>query len=351
MRDDFTKATRDALAARAGHHCAFPGCTNITHGPSDESDRSVSSTGMACHISAASAGPGARRYNPSMTAEQRCSINNGIWMCYTHGKLIDTDEFRYSISTLKQWKDIAERKAQIRQAHGEKAIIRPDMLREIGLPGETLTLSNIGVENQKIGCLIQDARLDELWGNEVAHAIRDLSIEIVRNAFEHGGATQFRIEVLEKSIELCDNGIDYNLWDLYRQFGNSGGIITAKYLVYCLKFRLLVVSDRFRNRNRTVFSLIDDASEVHDLTECSIDINWTQLKNQELPYQLHDLCRSKCIVLPPYFCPSDSAVLREMIPIDDGRPIIFVLTETSPKSQEVLESKFPGCLTIRLSRN
>lgn len=347
-RDDFKKATKDALAARAGHHCAFPDCTNITHGPSEESNRSVSSTGMACHISSASAGPGAKRYDPSITAEQRCSINNGIWMCYTHGKLIDTDELRYSTSTLKQWKEIAERKAQIRQAYGEKAVIRTDALREIGLPGEVLMLSDIGEENHKIGCLIQDARVGELWGDEVAHAIRDLSIELVRNAFEHGGATQFRIEIQEKSIELYDNGTDYNLWDLYRESGNSGGIIAAKHLVDCFKFRLLAVSDHFRKRNRTAFSLIDDASEVHDLTECSIDINWNQLENRELPYQLHELCRSKCIVLPPFFCLSDSALLREIIPIDDGRPIIFILTATSPKAQEVLESRFPGCLTIRL---
>ena len=37
-------------------------------------------------------GPGARRVVPTMTPEQLASYENGIWMCYRHGKLIDTDE-------------------------------------------------------------------------------------------------------------------------------------------------------------------------------------------------------------------------------------------------------------------
>ena len=348
MRDDFDKATKEALAARAGHRCSFPGCTNVTHGPSDESERSVSSTGMACHISAASAGSGARRYDSSMSAEQRRSIDNGLWLCYTHGKLIDTDETRYSISTLKKWKGIAERKAQLRQAYGDKYNISPDTLREIGLPDESLTISGMGEENHLVGSLVQDSRVDELWGSEVAHAIRDLSIELVRNAFQHGGATQFQIVVRGTSIELCDDGADYNLWNLCKEPGISGGIIAAKHIIDCLIFRLLVVSDRFNNRNRTVLSIVDDTSEVHELTACSIDIDWSHLKHRELPYELHELCRSKCVVLPPYITISDSVILRDMIPIDDGKPIIFILTETSPKAQEILESKFPGCLTIRL---
>ena len=47
---------------------------------------------MACHIAAAAGGPGARRYVKEMSADERASVENGIWMCYTHGKVIDTDE-------------------------------------------------------------------------------------------------------------------------------------------------------------------------------------------------------------------------------------------------------------------
>lgn len=88
-RDDFMPDTKEKLAARAGYRCSFPGCRVLTIGPSSEGPDATSSVGMACHISAASAGPGARRYRPDMSPEDRRSISNGIWMCYTHGKLID----------------------------------------------------------------------------------------------------------------------------------------------------------------------------------------------------------------------------------------------------------------------
>ena len=62
-RDEFSPKTKRALAARAGHVCSFPGCTQHTSGPTAEApDKSVN-LGEACHISAAASGPGARRYD------------------------------------------------------------------------------------------------------------------------------------------------------------------------------------------------------------------------------------------------------------------------------------------------
>jgi hypothetical protein len=110
--DDFSQSTKRTLAERAGHRCSFPSCPQTTIGPSEESEESTSSVGMACHIAAASGGPGAKRFIAAMTSEERSSISNGIWMCYTHGKLIDTDETRYTIEMLRCWKQIAERRAR-----------------------------------------------------------------------------------------------------------------------------------------------------------------------------------------------------------------------------------------------
>src|SRR4051812_7840182 len=115
---DFRPDTREALASRAGHRCSFPSCGASTIGPSAEAATKTSSTGMACHIYAASDGPAARRRNPAMSAMELMSINNGIWMCYEHGKLIDTDEATYSPDLLNYWRKLAESKAQLRQALG-----------------------------------------------------------------------------------------------------------------------------------------------------------------------------------------------------------------------------------------
>ena len=113
-RDEFSAPTKRALAARAGHVCSFKGCPRHTSGPSAEAGDASVNLGEACHIRAASPGVGARRYDPTMTHEERRSIDNGIWMCRTHAKLIDSDEATYTVERLHQWKREAEARAERR---------------------------------------------------------------------------------------------------------------------------------------------------------------------------------------------------------------------------------------------
>lgn len=103
-RDDFAEKTKRALAARAGWHCSFPGCSRLTIGPSEESAEGVTVVGVAAHISAAAGGPGSRRYNKDLTSKERSAIENGIWLCGTHSILIDRDEATYTVDVLKNMK-------------------------------------------------------------------------------------------------------------------------------------------------------------------------------------------------------------------------------------------------------
>jgi len=108
MRDDFPQSMKKKLAERVAWRCSFPGCDRITIGPSHKSAEDTINLGEAAHIHAASEkGP---RYNPDMSHEQRKSINNAIWMCRPHARMIDSDYTIYSASTIKQWKIIAEKK-------------------------------------------------------------------------------------------------------------------------------------------------------------------------------------------------------------------------------------------------
>jgi len=88
MRDDFPKRTIDILAKRVGQRCSNPDCLRPTSGPHTEPSKSVV-VGVAAHITAASAG--GPRYDAGLSPEQRRSIDNGIWLCQTCAKLVDSD--------------------------------------------------------------------------------------------------------------------------------------------------------------------------------------------------------------------------------------------------------------------
>lgn len=115
-RDDFTEATKRKMASRVGYICSKPDCNAFTIGASFEGNDKTSVTGVAAHICAAA--PGGKRYDPSMTSEERKSIENGIWLCQTHARLIDTDESTYTVELLKEWKKTAEKQASQRLADG-----------------------------------------------------------------------------------------------------------------------------------------------------------------------------------------------------------------------------------------
>jgi hypothetical protein len=103
-RDDFSPKTKRMLALRASYICSYPGCGQSTVGPSEEASDAVTMIGIAAHICAAAPGPGARRYDPSLTPEQRSSIENGIWLCSNHAVAIDRDDVTFTATMLRDMK-------------------------------------------------------------------------------------------------------------------------------------------------------------------------------------------------------------------------------------------------------
>lgn len=107
-RDDFTLSVKETLAKRVAYICSNPLCTKVTVGPHQDAKKSVN-LGVASHITAAS--PGGPRFDPSLSKDERRSSDNGIWLCQSCAKLIDTDITRYSVEILRRWKVEAEASA------------------------------------------------------------------------------------------------------------------------------------------------------------------------------------------------------------------------------------------------
>lgn len=102
---DFKARTKSILAKRSGYRCNNPECRRMTVGAHSDPNKFVS-LGQACHIEAAS--PGGPRYNPTLSTEERQKVSNGIWLCYSCAKLIDSDPDRFTVDVLNGWKTFAE---------------------------------------------------------------------------------------------------------------------------------------------------------------------------------------------------------------------------------------------------
>jgi hypothetical protein len=139
-RDDFSAANKEVLAKRVGYLCSNPACKQSTCGPQTQPTGTVN-IGVAAHVAAAS--PGGPRYDESMSETERVSIDNGVWLCQTCAKLIDSDVDRFSVSRLQQWKLDAEtaasraleyRRAPATESEGvflEAERIMPDLIAEM----------------------------------------------------------------------------------------------------------------------------------------------------------------------------------------------------------------------------
>ncbi|WP_220446027.1 hypothetical protein [Novosphingobium umbonatum] len=157
-RDDFSAQTKRDMALRASYHCSL--CKRSTVGPGEEGPSAITLIGVAAHISAAASGPGARRYDPTITSEQRSHIDNGIWLCASCATLVDRDQIRFTADDLR------------------KAKRDHESSRRIGVPSATDEgdIIAIGPDIIVLGCVIRSS--PEATRIRVSHfvngSIRDL---------------------------------------------------------------------------------------------------------------------------------------------------------------------------------
>ena len=112
-RKNFLEKTKRILAGRAGYQCSHPSCNIITIGAGEEA-HTTSSIGEAAHIYSASLdGP---RGQGGLSDDELRSMDNGLWACKNHARLIDTnDGDGFSAEQLKSWKFLHEEKIKTHQ--------------------------------------------------------------------------------------------------------------------------------------------------------------------------------------------------------------------------------------------
>lgn len=94
--------------------------------------------GVAAHITGASSeGP---RYDADLSPADRAGEANGVWMCQTHGKLIDDTASRHTTAELRRWKTQHEEWVFARVASADSVL-------KHGLT--SITIENIGPFRQR----------------------------------------------------------------------------------------------------------------------------------------------------------------------------------------------------------
>lgn len=116
-RDEFKKPVLRLIADRVGHHCSNPDCRRQTSGP-DSTENGSTNMGVGAHITAAATG--GPRFDPQLSAAERSSPANGIWLCPECAHLIDRDVTRYTKAVLLNWKLSAEERARSRLQSPER---------------------------------------------------------------------------------------------------------------------------------------------------------------------------------------------------------------------------------------
>jgi hypothetical protein len=111
LRAEFSQAVKRTLAQRVGLLCSNPSCMADTTGPQSDPSN-ILNVGVAAHITAAARG--GPRFDSQMSDSIRASASNGIWLCQTCAKLIDSDLVAYRPDLLKEWKAKAEQGARAR---------------------------------------------------------------------------------------------------------------------------------------------------------------------------------------------------------------------------------------------
>ncbi|MGA4364543.1 hypothetical protein [Pantoea ananatis] len=351
MRNEFKPKDKILLAQRSGYICSYPTCEALTIAPNEENTGKTSSVGMACHIYAAADGNNAKRVNTNMTDEEISDISNGIWMCYTHGKLIDTDEVRFTPLLLREWKDINEKIASRRQELGVDYLTALKSVSLNKLISNKVKLPAEYAINMHVGQALDDSCVALSWGREITDTVRDFLIEHIRNAYGHGDAKSCTLQINGNEIIIIDDGSVFDVRSLYNSQKGRGGCLSIKRLIDYYGEKIFLSSYRKDDENILKLSLPKTVLEITNATPCSVDINMAAIHKGDYSYQVSESCNEIFIIFPNYLALSDIACLKIRHPqiAQEKKHLVFILPYASAYVKEILNRDFENCQIMMLN--
>lgn len=219
----FSPTTKRVLEKEAGFHCGHPSCRVITIGPSNSSASRLSQVGEAAHIAAARSG--GKRYDKTMTHEERSSSENGIWMCGKHAKLIDTDEKRFPTHLLLRWKRQLRHLAQRALERGSDMVPQTDLIRLNRSRRISHTTPRPDLA-EFVEAFFEDIGARFVWGDEIAEGARQVLTELLFNEASHGHASWARLDSHGFAIGMTTDGAPFTVNQLSAATSGDGGQLT-----------------------------------------------------------------------------------------------------------------------------
>lgn len=237
---------------------------------------------MACHIYAAADQRPARRRSPGGIDLQ--AATNGIWMCYTHGKLIDTDEATYTVEQLLAWKRIAELRADFRQRASRDPSTREYLNHSAGPVRGEISFSKAAADSKRIGELLRSSGASTVWGKPIAHSVRDFAVEILRNAFVHGRATSVTVQLTSSGLAIRDDGAPFDVFSLPCAERPRGGARALTHILDLAAAGLIVTSQR-TELNTTTVTLTASLNAALAANPCVVEAkaHWEDGPNPQVP--------------------------------------------------------------------
>jgi hypothetical protein len=157
---------------------------------------------------------GGARFDPELDEGDVAAIDNGIWLCQNHAKLIDDDSNRFTVGLLREWRSRAEELA----AKEIGSIYRYDDDRLV--PYRRLVAAGKGLHS-RIDNFLRDIGAPRAWGLAHYDLGRMVLYELAANAFRHGGASEVELESTQTGVVLRDSGARFGLTSL-KERGRGG---------------------------------------------------------------------------------------------------------------------------------